>query len=57
MGVFGWALLGVVLGAAGAEFLRKHKPELVQKVEDAAKRLVSSVCSPGPSSHQREEKE
>jgi len=55
MGVFGWALLGVVLGAAGAEFLRKSKPELVQKVEDAARRLVSSVCSSESSSQQGEE--
>lgn len=57
MGVFALALLGIVMGAAGAEFLRKSKPELVEKVEDAARRLVSSVCSSEPSSHQGKEKE
>jgi hypothetical protein len=38
-----WAVLGVVLGAAGSEVLRARKPELIEKVEDAAKRLVDSV--------------
>ena len=42
----GWALLGLVLGAAGSEILRKKKPDLVDKVENAAKRLVDSFCSP-----------
>lgn len=40
MGFVGLALLGVALGAAGSEVLRAKKPELVEKVEDAAKRLV-----------------
>jgi len=57
MAVFGWALLGIVLGAAGAEFLRNSKPELVQKVEDAAMRLVNSVSSSELSNHQGKEKE
>jgi hypothetical protein len=43
MGLFGLALVGVVLGAAGTEFLRVKKPDLVEKVEDAAKRFVDSV--------------
>jgi len=41
----GLALLGVVLGAAGAEFLRAKKPELVEKIEDSAKRFVESLSS------------
>ncbi len=45
MGLVGIAFLGVVLGAAGTEFLRASKPELIKKVEDAAKRFVDSVCS------------
>jgi len=44
MGVIGLTLLGVVLGAAGAEVLRAKKPELIKKIEDAAKRFVDSVC-------------
>ena len=44
MGI-GLALFGVVLGAAGVEILRAKKPELIEKIEDAAKRFVDSVCS------------
>lgn len=43
MGLFGFAIVGVVLGAVGTEFLRAKKPDLVEKVEDAAKRFVDSV--------------
>ncbi len=45
MELIGLALLGVVLGAAGTEFLRAKKPELVEKVENAAKRFADSLCS------------
>jgi len=45
MGSFGLALLGIVLGAAGTEFLRAKKPELVEKIEDSAKRFVKSLRS------------
>jgi len=41
----GLAFLGIVLGAAGTEFLRAKKPEVVEKVEDAARRFVDSLCS------------
>ena len=44
MGVIGLALLGVVLGAAGAEILRAKKPEVIEKIEDAARRFADSVC-------------
>jgi len=43
--LFVWALLGIVLGAAAAEFLRAKKPEVVEKVEDAAKRFANFLCS------------
>ena len=43
MGI-GLALLGVALGAAGTEFLRIKRPEVIEKIEDAAKRFVDSVC-------------
>ena len=46
MGVIGLALLGVVLGAAGTEFLRAKRPEVIEKIEDAAKRFVDSVSPP-----------
>ena len=45
MGVIGFAFLGIVLGAAGTEFLRRKKPELIEKIEDAAKRFADSLCS------------
>lgn len=43
--MLGWAFLGIVLGAAGTELLRKKKPQLLEKVEDAAKRFVDSLWS------------
>ena len=45
MGFVGLAVLGVFLGAAGSEVLRAKKPEFVEKVEDAAKRLVDRYFS------------
>jgi len=45
MGLVGLAFLGIVLGAAGSEFLRAKKPELVDKIEDAARRFVDSLRS------------
>ncbi|HUV41886.1 MAG TPA: hypothetical protein VMW23_08885 [Sedimentisphaerales bacterium] len=50
MGLFGLALLGVVLGAVGSEFLRASRPELVEKIEKAAKQLVDRFCQPKPGS-------
>ena len=44
MGIVGLAFLGVVVGAAGSEFLRLKRPDIIEKVEDAAKRFVDSVC-------------
>jgi hypothetical protein len=43
MGI-GLALLGVALGAAGTEFLRAKRPGFIEKIEDAARRFVDSVC-------------
>ncbi len=43
MELLGLAFLGVVLGAAGTEFLRVKRPEIIEKVEDAARRFVDSV--------------
>lgn len=40
MGFIALALFGAVLGAAGTEVLRAKNPQLVEKVENAAKRLV-----------------
>ena len=45
MGLVGLALLGIVVGAAGTEFLRATRPEIIEKVEDAARRFVDSLCS------------
>ena len=44
MGLIGLAFLGIVLGAAGTEFLRVKRPDIIEKVEDAARRFVDSVC-------------
>ncbi|NQT21937.1 MAG: hypothetical protein HQ579_00695 [Candidatus Omnitrophica bacterium] len=43
MGLVGLAFLGVVLGAAGTEFLRVKRPDIIEKIEDSAKRFVDSV--------------
>lgn len=48
MGVIGLALLGVVLGAAGTEVLRAKKPEVIEKIEDTARRFVDSVFPSKP---------
>ena len=42
MSLFGLALLGVLLGAAGSEILRATRPDLVKRVEDFAKGFVES---------------
>ena len=44
MGIFGLAFLGVVFGAAGTEYLHLKRPDIIEKVEEAAKRFVDSVC-------------
>lgn len=45
MVLVGMALLGVALGATGAEFLHVKRPDIIEKIEDAASRFVDSVCS------------
>ncbi len=42
MMLVGWAIVGVIIGAAGSELLRAKMPRLVRKVEDAAKEFVDS---------------
>lgn len=42
MSVLGLALLGVLIGAAGSEILRATRPDVVEKIEDSARRLVAS---------------
>lgn len=54
MGI-GLALLGVAIGAAGVEFLRVKRPDFIEKIEDAAKRFVDTVC-PSESDKETEEK-
>ncbi len=44
MELIGLAFLGVVLGAAGTEFLRVKRPDIIEKIEEAARRFVDSVC-------------
>jgi predicted DNA-binding transcriptional regulator len=56
MELVGFALVGVVLGAVGTEFLRAHKPELVEKVENAARRFVDSLCSSKSDDEEAKEK-
>jgi len=43
MAVIGLAILGVLLGAAGMQFLRSSKPEVVEKAEAGIKRFVNLV--------------
>ena len=51
MGALGVALLGIMAGAAGVEMLRARNPELLKRIEDAAKRLVERLDL-SPSSRQ-----
>jgi len=39
MAIVGLVILGILLGAAGMQFLRSNKPELVEKTENSIKRL------------------
>ncbi len=43
MAAIGLAILGVLLGAAGMQFLRSSKPQLVEKAEDGIKRFWKSM--------------
>ena len=43
MGALGVALLGIMAGAAGVEMLRAQNPELLKRIEDAAKRFVERL--------------
>ncbi len=45
MALVGWAVLGLIAGAAGSEVLRAAKRGLVEKVERSASRFVDSLCS------------
>jgi hypothetical protein len=56
MGLVGLAFLGVVLGAAGTEFLRLKRPDIIKKVEDAARRFVDSVCPSESNDEKTQEK-
>lgn len=55
MGFIGLALLGVVLGAAGTGILHAKRPELIEKVEQAAKRFVDRFLSSTPAEEETEE--
>jgi hypothetical protein len=55
MGLVGLAILGVILGAAGMEFLRANKPEQVEKVENGVKRLLSFIRLPRADSNKTKE--
>jgi hypothetical protein len=43
MAVIGLAILGIILGAAGMEYLRKSKPELVERGTNGVKGLWNSM--------------
>jgi len=45
MSLLGLVILGIALGAAGAEYLRAKKPELIENLEDTARRFAGSLCS------------
>ena len=55
MGLIGLAFLGIVFGAAGTEFLRAKRPDVIEKIEDAAKRFVDSMCPPNPDDEEAQE--
>jgi len=43
MSMVGLALVGVLVGAAGAEFLRATKPDSVKRLEESARRFVDRL--------------
>ena len=45
MTLVGLAVVGIILGAAGMQFLRSRKPEIVDKVEDSITSFISSMNS------------
>jgi hypothetical protein len=51
------ALLGIAFGAAGSEFLRSHKPELIEKMEKRVRLFVSGIMNPSEPKNQSEEQE
>lgn len=57
IGMIGFAVLGVLLGAAGSEVLRAKNPKLINKVEEAAKRFADRCCpeKTGPDESQEQE--
>ena len=52
----GLALLGVALGAAGTEFLRAKRPDIIEKIENAAKRFVDKAYSSESDNEKTQEK-
>ena len=48
--------MGVALGAAGTEFLLAKRPDIVEKIEDAASRFIDSVFSSEPDDEKKQEK-
>jgi hypothetical protein len=55
MGMIGLAFVGMVLGAVGTEFLRAKKPELVEKIEDSARRFVDVIHLSEPAGEEGKE--
>jgi hypothetical protein len=43
MTIVGLAVIGIILGAAGMQFLRTSNPEMVEKAEHSIKRFVNSI--------------
>jgi len=39
-----FAIIGIVVGAAGSEALRAKAPKVIEKVEDAARRFAERLC-------------
>lgn len=55
MPVLAWMIFGLVLGAAGSEYLRGNQPQLIKKVEDAAERFANSLCGSRSSDEQSDD--
>ena len=46
MYLVGLTLLGIAFGAAGSEFLRSRKPELVDKMEKRVRLFIAGILDP-----------
>lgn len=53
--MLGFALLGVLIGATGAELLRAMKPEMIERIEDHVRCYVNSFFGASEAADEEDE--